>query len=301
MQTLDPHDLMRELEPTVERNLNRHLSVSKDWMPHDYVPWGQGRDFAGDDATAWSAEQSTLSPAAQVSFEVNLLTEDNLPSYHFEIARTFGRDGAWGTWVNRWTAEEGRHAACIRDYLLVTRAVDPVALEHDRMATMQAGFRADEKDLLRGVSYVSFQELATRIAHRNTGKMCGEPVADRMMARISADENLHMVFYRDLLNDALEIAPDEAVEAVAAEVLGFQMPGTGIPQFARKSVRIARAGIYNLRIHRDEVVEPILRFWRIFERTFRSPAARKAQEDLATHLEQLEQMASQYEERTATS
>ena len=99
MQTLDPQDLMRELEPTVERNLNRHLSVSKEWMPHEYVPWRLGRDFAGDDATAWSAEQSTLSPAAQISFEVNLLTEDNLPSYHYEIARTFGRDGAWGTWV----------------------------------------------------------------------------------------------------------------------------------------------------------------------------------------------------------
>ena len=40
---------------------------------------------------------------------VNLLTEDNLPSYHREIATRFGRDGAWGTWVGRWTAEENRH------------------------------------------------------------------------------------------------------------------------------------------------------------------------------------------------
>ena len=49
-------------------------------------------------------------PIAQIAFEVNLLTEDNLPSYHREIADAFGRDGAWGTWVHRWTAEEGRHA-----------------------------------------------------------------------------------------------------------------------------------------------------------------------------------------------
>lgn len=41
---------------------------------------------------------------------VNLLTEDNLPSYHREIATRFGRDGAWGTWVGQWTAEEGRHS-----------------------------------------------------------------------------------------------------------------------------------------------------------------------------------------------
>jgi acyl-[acyl-carrier-protein] desaturase len=53
---------------------------------------------------------------------VNLLTEDNLPSYHREIYQSFGPDGAWGTWIGRWTAEEGRHGMAIRDYLLTTRA-----------------------------------------------------------------------------------------------------------------------------------------------------------------------------------
>ncbi|HTR69366.1 MAG TPA: acyl-ACP desaturase [Mycobacteriales bacterium] len=296
---MDAVDIMRELEPTVEENLNRHLSVATEWMPHDYVPWRLGRDFAGDDAVEWTLDQSTLSMPARVSFEVNLLTEDNLPSYHYEIASTFGRDGAWGTWVHRWTAEEGRHACCIRDYLLVTRAVDPVALERDRMLTMERGFRADEKDLLRAVAYVSFQELATRIAHRNTGRVAGDPVADRLMGRISADENLHMIFYRALLAAALEIAPDETAAAVAAEVIGFAMPGTVIPQFARKSVIIAQAGIYDLRIHREEVVNPILRFLGILDRTFATPEGEKAQAQLAEHLDQLDVLAAQFEERAA--
>ena len=47
-----------------------------------------------------------------------------LPPRH--LHESFGRDGAWGTWVDRWTAEEGRHGIAIRDYLLTTRAVDPV-------------------------------------------------------------------------------------------------------------------------------------------------------------------------------
>ena len=68
-----------------------------------------------------------MSDVARTALIVNLLTEDNLPSYHHEIATLFGRDGAWGTWVHRWTAEEGRHGIAIRDYLLTTRAVDPVA------------------------------------------------------------------------------------------------------------------------------------------------------------------------------
>ena len=33
-------------------------------------------------------------------------------------------DGAWINWVNRWTAEEGRHAIVLRDYLVVTRNID---------------------------------------------------------------------------------------------------------------------------------------------------------------------------------
>jgi acyl-[acyl-carrier-protein] desaturase len=297
MQTLDPMDLMRELEPTVESNLNRHLSVAQEWMPHEYVPWRLGRDFAGEDGVAWTPDQSSLSRVSQTAFEVNLLTEDNLPSYHHEIATAFGRDGAWGTWVHRWTAEEGRHACCIRDYLLVTRAVDPITLERDRMSTMEVGYSAQGKGLLRVLAYVSFQELATRIAHRNTGRLAEDPVADRLMARISADENLHMVFYRDLVRAAMEIDPDQTVVAVAAEVLGFQMPGTGIPNFARKSVQIAKAGIYNLRIHRDDVIAPVLRHWKVLERTFSKPEAQEAQAALATHVDQLEQLAVQYEER----
>jgi acyl-[acyl-carrier-protein] desaturase len=289
--------VLRELIPVVEANLNRHLSVAQEWMPHDYVPWTQGRDFAGQEGAAWAAEQSELSPAVQAAFEVNLLTEDNLPSYHYEIATAFGRDGAWGTWVHRWTAEEGRHAMCIRDYLLTTRGVDPDQLERDRMAVMQAGYSAEDKDPLRALAYVSFQELATRIAHRNTGRLAGEPRAEKLLARVATDENLHMVFYRDLVRAALEIAPDAMVSAVAAEVIGFAMPGTVIPGFTRKSVRIAEAGIYDVRIHRDEVVAPVLRYWSILDLDLSDPRAREAQRSLAAHLDELDRLATMQQER----
>jgi acyl-[acyl-carrier-protein] desaturase len=186
---------------------------------------------------------------------------------------------------------------CIRDYLLVTRSVDPVALERDRMATMEVGYSAPEKDALRALAYVSFQELATRIAHRNTGRSSGDAVAERLLARIATDENLHMVFYRDLVRAALEIAPDQTVEAISAEVLGFQMPGTGIPGFSRKGVRIADAGIYDVRIHRDEVLMPVLRHWKLFDLTLRTDAAQRAQAALVEHLEALDTLASRHEER----
>jgi acyl-[acyl-carrier-protein] desaturase len=293
----DPTRLLRDLESTAEDNLNRHLSAAKDWMPHEYVPWGQGRDFADLGGQAWEPEQSRVSPVARTALEVNLLTEDNLPSYHREIERSFGRDGAWGEWVHRWTAEEGRHGICLRDYLVVTRAVDPEALERSRMETMQAGYESGDKPLLNIFAYVSFQELATRISHRNTGRYTEDPIAEKLLTRVSKDENLHMVFYRNLVTASLEIAPDETLRAITDEVVAFQMPGSVIPGFARKAVQIAKAGIYDLRIHHDEVVWPLLRHWKVFDLEGLGATGETARAELAGFLTTLDAQARRFEER----
>ncbi len=291
--------LLVELEPVVARNLDRHLAVAKEWFPHEYVPWSDGRTFDGIlGGEAWSLADSKIPEVARTALVVNLLTEDNLPSYHHEIATLFGRDGAWGTWVHRWTAEEGRHGTAIRDYLTVTRAVDPVALERARMEHMSAGYvNAHDDGVLNSLAYVSFQELATRISHRNTGKATGDPLCEQLLARIAADENLHMLFYRNLLAAAFELAPSQAMRAVAGVVANFQMPGNGIEGFARKSVAIALAGIYDLRQHRDEVLMPVLRQWDIWNVTGLNADGEQAREQLTTHLDDLERAASRFEEK----
>jgi len=265
-------------------------------MPHDYVPWSQGRDF---DLEPWTPDQPKLTGVAQIAFEVNLLTEDNLPSYHYEIMNAFGQDASWGQWTHRWTAEEGRHAMVIRDYLLVTRNIDPDMLERQRMATMEHGYSTKGKRPLEVMAYVAFQELATRISHRNTGRYSNDPVADRIMARISLDENLHMLFYRDAVSAAFEADPNTAVEAVTAEVLRFQMPGTGIPGYRRKAAQIAKAGIYDLRIHADEIIWPLLRHWGLFELEGLDAEAEQARAKLAAFMADLDQSASRFEARRA--
>ena len=45
-----------ELEPVVGSLLERHLATSKEWFPHELVPWSRGRDFVagrgrGDEPT----------------------------------------------------------------------------------------------------------------------------------------------------------------------------------------------------------------------------------------------------------
>ena len=233
--------VLTELEPIVEANLNRHLEQAKPWNPHDFVPWSRGRDFALLGGQDWAPEDSQLDEVAKAAMVVNLLTEDNLPSYHREIALRFGLDGAWGQWVGQWTAEEGRHSIAIRDYLMVTRGVDPDALERLRMQHTAAGYDSGDKTVLEALVYVSFQELATRISHRNTGRATGCPVAEQLLTRVATDENLHMVFYRNLVRAALDIAPNATIQAIASEVMNFQMPGAGMPGFAENALKIAQS------------------------------------------------------------
>ena len=200
--------------------------------------------------------------------------------------------------------QEARHSIVLRDYLVVTRGVDPVALERARMEHMTHGFgpTAEEEarhktDFLLSIAYVSFQELATRVSHRNTGKVCNDPIADRILQRVAADENLHMIFYRNMCSAALDVAPDQALEAVADVVENFRMPGQGMPNFRRNGVLMAKHGIYDPRQHLEEVVAPTLRKWQIFERTDFSPVGEQRREQLAAYLEKFEGQVLKFEEQ----
>ena len=53
-------DLLRELAPVAEDNVNRHLKIAKNWNPHDYVPWDEGRNFAALGGVDYDPEQSQL-------------------------------------------------------------------------------------------------------------------------------------------------------------------------------------------------------------------------------------------------
>ncbi|CAM5359225.1 acyl-ACP desaturase [Streptomyces avidinii] len=287
-----PIDFLTELEPTVARLLDRHLAAAPDWFPHAYIPWSRAADFDGPlNGTPWQADQSELPQAVADALTVNLLTEDNLPSYHFEIATQFGRDGAWGAWVHRWTAEEDRHAHALRGYLHARRAVDPIALERQRMRQVSTGYTSNHASLLHGLAYVTVQELATREAHRNTGLACADPVARQLTTRIAADENLHMIFYRDLYTAAVELDPDSAVCALADVICAFDMPGTTIPGFQQRALRIAASGIYNLDVHRRHVLQPLLRALGVMTRSGLGSVGEQARDRIGRHLDELQTKA----------
>ena len=143
---------------------------------------------------------------------------------------------------------------------MATRGVDPNELEDLRMAHMQVGYQTPyPNDMLHTIAYVTFQELATRISHRNTGRISDDPICEGMLARVALDENLHMLFYRNLLAEAIKLEPNAAMRAITDVLVNFQMPGAGMPGWGRKSVQIALAGIYDLKLHLEDVVMPVLR------------------------------------------
>jgi acyl-[acyl-carrier-protein] desaturase len=87
------------------------------------------------------------------------------------------------------------------------------------------------------------------------------------------------------------------MEAVLDVVKRFQMPGATVENYTRKSVEIALAGIYNLRIHRDEVLIPVLRNVKALERTDLGPEGERAREELAGILDALDVAARRFEEK----
>src|SRR5260370_8619731 len=131
---------------------------------------------------------------------------------------------------------------------MARRGVEPDRLETERMALVQTGYNSRGKTIPEALAYVALQELATRIAHRNTGDFVADPVADRLLRRIAADENLHMIFYRALVAAALQVEPDPMAQAVTRQVTGFAIPAAPLPAIPCKAVRIPRAAPYTFHI-----------------------------------------------------
>jgi acyl-[acyl-carrier-protein] desaturase len=151
------------------------------------------------------------------------------------------------------------------------------------------------------IAYVSFQERATQIAHRNTGAKL--PKDDKMgrnvLALIAGDETKHFLFYRDLTLAAFAIDPSAMTIAVARQVSTFAMPGTGIPAFTRHAVRIAREGIYGLGQYLKDVLTPVLNLWDVDHLSGLSKEAEKARLELIAAVSTLTQTVERMAEKAS--
>ena len=279
-------DLLTEIVPDVERLYNRHLEAPRLWMPHEQIDWGQGENY-GDHP--WSESDYPLAEGVRSSIYVNLLTEDNLPYYTHSILAHAPKGHPILDWNHQWTMEENRHSMVMRDWVHISRCIDPTMLEEGRRVQMKKAEVPEPETFADLICYVSFQERATQIAHRNTGAHL--PKDDKMgrnvLALVAGDETKHYLFYRDLAVAAFAIDPSSMMIAAAKQVGSFAMPGTGIPSFTRHAVRIAREGIYGLGQFLRDVLEPVLTVWDVNHLVNLTAEAERARTDLAGVLEKI--------------
>jgi acyl-[acyl-carrier-protein] desaturase len=296
---MDDVSLLHELEPEAARLLERHLENTEEWFPHDVVPWERAQSLV-DEGFTYGVD--SIPEGVRAALFVNLLTEDNLPWYSRTISRVFSSKSAWGEWVHRWTAEEGRHAIAMRDYITVSGLLDPVELERGRMIQVSTAVVPEPESAADGMCYVAIQELATRISHRNTGKYLNDPMGYAVMMRLSTDENHHHLFYRDLVSKLLEMDPSTAVCALERQITNFAMPGVGIPNFEHHAKSIAKAEIYDFVIHYERILVPLLtRHWIIENVSGLNAAAEQARESLVKYMSRLAKIVARQQDRRATS
>ncbi|KAA0113049.1 acyl-ACP desaturase [Mycolicibacterium sp. P9-22] len=250
--------LILELEPVVAENLSRHLATEEPWYGHDYVPFDQGENFAFLGGKDWDPSQVTLPKPITDACEILLITKDNLAAHHREIVEHFILEEKWGRWIGRWTAEEHLHAIALRNYLVVTREIDPAANEDVRVEHVMKGYRADRFSQIETLVFMTFFEREHAVFTRNLEAQVTEPTLKGLIGRIAADEERHEEFFGNLVAHCL--ATDtraETVTAIARRAAELDVLGGDIEAYADKRATVAEAGIFDDAARRAVIADRI--------------------------------------------
>lgn len=251
--------LTAELEPVVAENLRRHLDTEEIWFAHDYVPWDQGENFAFLGGRDWEPSDVTLPKHVTDALEILLITKDNLAGYHRELVEHFILDEQWGRFLGRWTAEEHLHAVALRNYLVVTREIDPSANEDVRVEHVMKGYRAHTYTQIETLVFMAFFEHEHAMFCRNLEDRIDEPVLKRMMGKIAKDEERHTVIFANLVAHCLTYDRAETVAAIARRAAVLEGVGADIDAYQDKVAVVAEAGIFDAaalrRVVSDRITE----------------------------------------------
>ena len=235
--------LTLELEPVVAENYARHIDT-KLWFGHEHVPFDQGENFAFLGGRDWEPSDVTLPKPITDAVEILLITKDNLAGYHRELVEHFILEDKWGSWIGRWTAEENLHAITLREYLVVTREVDPTANEDVRVQHVMKGYRADQLSQIETLVFMALYERSHAVFCRNLQKQVEEPVLNGLVGVIARDEERHEEFFANIVAHLLTTHRDETVAAIAGQSAALPLVGGDIDAYTDKLATVAEAGIY---------------------------------------------------------
>nr|BBX80948.1 putative acyl-[acyl-carrier-protein] desaturase DesA2 [Mycobacterium florentinum] len=233
-----------ELEPVVEAEMDRHLNTDDIWFAHDYVPFDRGENFAFLGGRDWDPSSMTLPRAFTDACEILLLLKDDLAAHHRELVEHFILEDWWGRWLGRWTAEEHLHAIALREYLVVTREVDPTANEEARVEYLMQGYRADTYTQVETLVYMALTERTHAVFCRHLAAQLEEPILAGLIDRIARDEERHELFFSNLVAHCLTYTREETIAAIAKRAAELQVVGADIRAYQDKVQNVAAAGIF---------------------------------------------------------
>ncbi|UQE76056.1 acyl-ACP desaturase [Gordonia sp. PP30] len=202
MAVLDDEELINALEKALPEIAEEHQLGAAAWEPHDWVPWSRGRNFRFLGGEDFEPDQASLDPATAAPLLALLLTKDNLPSFHRVLAIHFPAFSDWRQLVGVWTAEDNRHAIALRDYLVVTRAMDPVDAENRRRIHVVAGWKQNPE----AVAQVGpMNALALLAVHEN---QCVQFIG--RLAERAEDPQLVTILEKIAVDDAVQASTFQA-------------------------------------------------------------------------------------------
>jgi len=292
-------EVIKEIEPTVEKLYNQHQAKQNLWFPNDFLPSDEKMDDDRKSVLEKLRERArSLSDAVKVALTLNTLTEEGLPHFHRLIATYLGPSSIWQKWNFLWTAEEDRHGNILRDYMRDTRILNFGLVEIMQYGYINSGFTPDwEMDVYQILVYTSLQERATQVSHRNTGKVVSEPLLKGILQNIAADEAKHFNFYRYAFKAIIEVDPNEALKSALKLLPSIDMPGISMPNFREMADVVRRVGIYGPWEYKA-IVDEIIKFWNIGSLMHLNKIGSQAQEKIMGLSSRLEKVAK-YIERKA--
>ncbi|ALG86621.1 acyl-ACP desaturase [Gordonia phthalatica] len=236
MAVLSNEDLINALEKALPEIAEEHAEGAIAWTPSDLVPWDLGRNFAFLGGEDYVPEDSTLSDTAAAGLLALLLTKDNLPSFHRVLAMHFPAFSDWRQLVGVWTAEDNRHSIVLRDYLVVTRAVDPADAETRRRIHIVAGWRQSPEAV---EDLGPMDVLALLAVHENQSVVFADKliahaeddVLKQIVSKIRTDDAVQAATFQAFLMAGMVADQEATIVAVDKALAGIEHIGSDVADF----------------------------------------------------------------------
>ena len=237
MNDLTQDELLYALEKAIPEIMEEHHAAAETWNPHDWVPWDDGRNFAFLGGVDFDPDQPAPLPAdAAAAVLALLLTKDNMPSYHRLMAQKASIFGAWQQVIGSWTAEDNRHSIALRDYLVVSRLVDPevaenLRLHHITKGKLQSPVSLTDYQILDVMALLAVHELQCVAFEEKLLADSDNEVLTAIVSRILHDDRVQAKTFTNFLNAGVDANISELVTAVDKAISEMELIGADVDNF----------------------------------------------------------------------